>query len=199
MKKLFYIAIIFQCAVMAQAWGSHEPFPQFVQDAIKNAPQDALIGIGTAKMATLNMSKTIAATRARADISQQMNTTIETMVVKYRPKGVDPQVKTAFQETITVALSQSTLQGARIAEEDTDDDGNYWVVVILDKTRVVEEINQAVAESKQKIPEMDSFNPEASMDKVLAQVNKASRKKSRLPNTDTAFDKQKSKESGYSE
>jgi len=38
--------------------------PDFVKQAVKSAPEDALIGIGSAKLASKDQSRTIATTRA---------------------------------------------------------------------------------------------------------------------------------------
>jgi len=142
--------------------------PQFVKDAVKNAPENALVGIGTARMATLSQSRTISATRARAEISRQMDTIIRDMVRDYTAGSeVDHSANIAFQENITVALSQSRLQGAAVVEEDMDSAGNYWTVVMLSKTATVNEINQAVSAAKLKVPAMASFNAEDRMNQAF--------------------------------
>jgi len=142
--------------------------PQFVKDAVKNVPEDAIIGIGTARMASLNQSRTISATRARAELSRQMNTMIRDMVRDYTAGSeLDPKSNLSFQETITVALSQSKLQGASIVDEDLDEAGNYWTVVMLSKTTAVQEINQAVSAAKLKVPAMASFNAEERMNQAF--------------------------------
>jgi len=142
--------------------------PQFVKDAIKKTPEDALIGIGTARAASLSLARTTAATRARAEISRQMNTMIQDMVRDYSASSeVDPKAALSFQENITVALSKSTLTGSSIVEEDTDKDGNYWVVVMLSKTSAVKEINQAQAAARLAVPAMASFNAEDRMNKAF--------------------------------
>jgi len=147
-------------------------FPEFAKKAVKNAPEDALIGIGTAKLASLSQSRTVAATRARAEISRQLNTMVQDMVRDYQASSeVDPQAALSFQENMTVALSKSTLTGSRIADEDSDASGNWWVVVILDKTSVVNEINQAQAAARLAIPAMASFNAEARMNEAFGRVN----------------------------
>ena len=138
--------------------------PQFVKDALKKAPEDALVGIGTAKLATLSLSRTTATTRARAEISRQLNTMIQDMVRDYSAGSeVDPKAAIAFQENMTVALSKSTLTGSVPVEEDYDDSGNYWVVVMLSKANTVNEINQAQAAAKLAVPALTSFYAEERM------------------------------------
>jgi hypothetical protein len=138
--------------------------PQFVKDALKKAPEDALVGIGTARAASLSLARTTATTRARAEISRQLNTMIQDMVRDYSASSeVDPSAALSFQENITVALSKSTLTGSVPVEEDQDANGNYWVVVMLSKTNTVNEITQAQAAAKLAVPAMASFSAEDRM------------------------------------
>jgi hypothetical protein len=146
-------------------------FPDFVKDAIKNTPEDALVGIGMANLASASQSMTISATRARAEISRQMNTMIQDMIRDYTASSeVDKSAALSFQENITVALSKSTLTGSRIIDADFDDNGNCWTVVQLGKSNVVQEINQAQASAKLAVPAMASFNAE---DRMNAAFDKA--------------------------
>jgi len=145
--------------------------PQFVKDAIKKTPEDALVGIGTAKAASLSLARTTATTRARAEISRQMNTMIQDMVRDYSASSeVDPKAALSFQENMTVALSKSTLTGSAIVDEDQDENGNYWVVVMLSKVNTVKEINQAQAAARLNVPAMASFNAEDRMNAAFDRV-----------------------------
>ena len=89
--------------------------PQFVRDAAENAPNDAFVGIGTARSASLSMARTTAATRARADISRQIDTTVEN----------------SEDGTVILTVSKAELTDSKIIGEDLDDEGNYWVVVMM--------------------------------------------------------------------
>jgi len=145
--------------------------PQFVKDALKSVPRDALIGIGTAKMGTLSLSRTAATTRARAEISRQMAKMVLDMVRDYTASsGVDPSTITSFTDNITTALYRAELKGATSFMEDMDDNGNYWVVKMLSKANAVAEINQALAAAKLAVPAMSSFNAEARMDAAFARA-----------------------------
>jgi hypothetical protein len=83
---------------------------------------------------------------------------------------VDPDSTVSFQEVFTRALSSSTLQGASVVDEDMDEDGSYWCVVMLSKTAAVREINQAAAEARLRVPKMASFDAERRMDEAFARV-----------------------------
>jgi len=177
--SLLIIILVVSCASTGKASGGKSSqansgrkvdsrIPQFVRDAITNVPEDALVGVGTARMASLSQSRTISATRARAELSRQMDTIIRDMVRDYTAGSeVDRSAALSFQENITVALSQSRLQGASIVNEDMDDAGNYWTVVMLNKRGTVQEINQAVAAAKLAVPAMASFNAQERMDQAF--------------------------------
>jgi len=138
--------------------------PQEVRNAIRNAPEDALVGVGTARMQSLSQSRTISSTRARAELSRQMDTIVRDMVRDYTAGSeVDTSAALSFQENITVALSQSRLQGSSIVDEVEDERGNYWTIVMLNKTGTVNEINQAVSAAKLRVPAMASFDAERRM------------------------------------
>ena len=58
-------------------------WPPAIAAFMRDAPDDVLYGIGVANMATLAHSRTMAATRARAEIARQMGVMIEDMVRDY--------------------------------------------------------------------------------------------------------------------
>ncbi|MCL2809372.1 MAG: hypothetical protein FWD24_04815 [Treponema sp.] len=181
MKKTLFVtiticlltALIMSCASTGNSSSGNarrvdSRLPAEVRDAIRNAPENALVGVGTARMASLSQSRTISATRARAEISRQMDTIIQDMVRDYTAGSeVDHSAVISFQENITVALSQSRLQGSSIVDEIEDERGNYWTIIMLNKTNTVNEINQAVAAAKLRVPAMASFDAERRMNNAF--------------------------------
>jgi hypothetical protein len=138
--------------------------PQFVRDYIRKTPEDALVGVGTASHATLNSRMTYSESRARAQISRQLISVVNNMIRDYSAESeVDPSAVMSFQEQITTTLSRSTLQGAAIVDADEDEKGNFWTVIMLNKTAVAREINQAAAAAKLRVPAMNSFDAEKRM------------------------------------
>jgi hypothetical protein len=115
---------------------------------------------------------TVAQTRARADISRQLNTIIKDMVTDYQASSeVDPASALSYQENITIALSQSKLQGAAVVGIDEDANGNFWAVVQLSKSDVAKEINQAAAAAKLEPAKAAAITAQDRMDKAFAKVN----------------------------
>ena len=151
-----------------------ETVPSFVNEALKNAPPDALVGIGTAKMATLSMSMNIANTRARAEIARQMNQVVMQMIREYTVAAdADPSTALSFQDRVIVALSTAELSGASIIETDFDEEGNCWSVVMMEKFSVATVILHAQTMAKLEVPQMASFDVEALFPNALTSIIKA--------------------------
>ena len=156
-------------------------FPEFVRRAIINAPEDVLVGIGSARLASPAQSRTISTNRARAEIARQMNSIVEDMIRDYQASSeVDPAAAISFQENITVTLSRADVSGARILEQNMTQDQTVWTVVYLDRASVAREINQAQAAARLAVPAMASFDAEARMNEAFA------RQTSALPQARTA-------------
>jgi hypothetical protein len=148
--------------------------PDFVKAAMRNVPEDALVGIGQAKLSSASQSMTFAQTRARADISRQLETMIQDMIRDYTAGSeVAPDASVAFQEQFTLALSKSTLTGSSVVEIDEypAGSGTYWAVVQFGKNNVANEINQAQAAAKLAVPAMLSFDAESRMNSAFDKVN----------------------------
>ena len=168
MKKLSGV-IFAACLVLILAGcATTRGLPKEIDNARKRAPEDVLVGIGNAKMGTVAQSRNIAATRARADLSNAMSSIVSNMVRDYTASSeVDPQAAMAFQENITVTLSRSDVSGAQIVNETEDNDGQWWCVMYLNKAALVREINQAQAAARLAVPAMASFDAEARMNEAF--------------------------------
>ena len=177
MKKIIGIIVVL-CLLLAFFGCASKPpassgMPVNIANARRNAPEDVLVGIGNAKMGTVAQSRNIAATRARAEISNSMDSMVKNMVRDYTASSeVDPDARLAFQENITVTLSKSNLSGAVIQFEEPDDDGQWWTVMHLSKANVVREISQAQAAARLAVPAMSSFDAEKRMNEAFEQLKK---------------------------
>jgi len=145
--------------------------PKEVADLRRNVPEDTIVGVGSAKMANINQSRSIAATRARTEISNTLNVAVKNMVTDaWQSSEVDRDAALSYQESVTQTLSKSNLSGAVIKYEEPDDDGNWWVVMYLSKANLVKEINQAQAAARLKVPQMAAFDALERMDDALAKL-----------------------------
>jgi hypothetical protein len=125
-----------------------------------------LIGIGAYKiggdMSKIGTGKTFAETKARADISWQLQAIVKNMVIDYTTaKEIDPEAALSFQENITQTLSKSELRDTKIVNMDTDANGLLWVVMEYSKSAAVNEVNQAANAAKLAIPAAVAFDKEA--------------------------------------
>lgn len=137
--------------------------PSFVNDAYLNASEDVLIGIGTYKIGNdtskMGTGKTFAETRARADISRQLQTLVKNMVNDYTATSeLDPSAAVSFQENITQTLSKSDLKGAKVVKMDTDDSGLLWLVMEYSRSAAAAEVDQAASAAKLAVPAAAAFN-----------------------------------------
>ena len=171
MKKVTSF-ILLVCAAFAFMGCASEAQSRITR-AQRNAPDDVLVGIGNAKLNSIDLSKTIAATRARAELSNAINSIVRDMLRDYMAASeVDSQEVLGFQESLTVRLSQSNLSGAVIVEELTDKDGSWWCVMYLSKEEISKEIVQAQVAARLAFPAADSFDTEARLNTAFArQVN----------------------------
>jgi hypothetical protein len=127
------------------------------------ASEDVLIGIGNYKigndMTKMSMGKTMAETRARADLSRQLSIIVRNMVNDYTATSeIDPSAAVSFQETVTQTLSKAELKGSRIKTMDTDNNGLLWVVMEYSKSAAEKEVNQAANAAKLAVPAAIAFD-----------------------------------------
>ena len=147
--------------------------PREAAHARRDAPEDVLVGIGTAKLNSLAQSRTMAANRARQEISFTMDSLVRSMIRDYQASSeVDPNAALSFQENISVTLSKSNISGAVVNWEGSDKDGNWWCVLHLSKANVVREISQAQAAARLAVPAMASFDAEERMNEAFEQARK---------------------------
>ncbi|GHU05538.1 hypothetical protein FACS1894147_11800 [Spirochaetia bacterium] len=133
--------------------------PDFVIAAVISEGEDALTGIGKAKLASRSQSMTFAQTRARMEIYRQLNRIIEEMVRDYAAlHNTDPSDAAAFREAAVTALSTIPLTGSSVVEMDSDTDGAFWAVVSLSKTNAAAEIKEAAAAAKLAVPALAAFD-----------------------------------------
>ena len=150
-----------------------ETVPDFVLNAVKKVPPDALVGIGTDKRVSMDMARIGALTRANTSIARQISQTVVVMVRNYSVVSeTDPNEVQLFQERITVASTKMQLPATTTIEEDMDDDGNWWVVVMLDKELVSDVIIYAQDEAAGDFPQMAGFDTTILLPDALAAIAK---------------------------
>ena len=161
---LFFVLI--GCASEKPATAAQGGMPDWVLKARRDAPENVLVGIGTANLGTANQSMNTSETRARAQIVRAMNSMVRNMIEDYTASSeVDRDAVVAFQQEITVALAKANVSGARIADQNKDPTSDaWWTVVYFDKSQASREISQAQSAARLAVPAALAFNAEARMD-----------------------------------
>jgi len=150
-----------------------ENVPEALKKAIREAPDDVFIGIGAAKTAIVTMAIQTATTRAHADISKQINSVVQKMVINYiAGSDASSEDTLLFTETITRQTSNVTLPADDLVGlgTTTDKDGYTWVAISIKKEVVADQISHSVAEEIITIPAMSSFDAKAYFDEVFGET-----------------------------
>ncbi|MFP4637526.1 MAG: LPP20 family lipoprotein [Spirochaetaceae bacterium] len=158
MKRLGYlivvlivVAFVVSCASDAEEEAEPAPAEQAgAPDWYLNPPtaEDALYGVGSAKMSSLDTSRRMAMSRAREDIAFQMNASIEAAIVDYaQESGVDDNNQVInFVENISRQVTETTLEGTTPEEVSQGPDGTIYALMSFPK----ENYRQATGEAFQR-------------------------------------------------
>ena len=123
-SALCLIFALASCTTEKPATGAQGGVPQWVVSARDNAPENVIVGVGTAMLATVNQSMTVSETRARGQVVRAMDSMVRSMVTDYTAANeVDPSVAVAFQQQIETSLARAQLVGARVVEQNADPSG----------------------------------------------------------------------------
>jgi hypothetical protein len=131
-KKLFIfnVFICFCCAVFAQE------MPEEVIDALRNAPEDSIVGIGFAKTDNDWESISLAEERARIDIAKSISSSIRNIVrdniVTYEGS---PDEDIAYQENISEIYANAHIRASNIFSLTKTSDGTWWCVIKAYKSK----------------------------------------------------------------
>jgi hypothetical protein len=124
------LVTLFSCASKEKAAGKGEGLPEWYLSP--PIAEDAIYGVGSAKMSSLDMSRTMAVSRARDDVARQMQVLVKSAIIDYAQEaGVaeDSQVIN-FAETISVQITNTTLKGCRTEKVEEGSDGTLYALVV---------------------------------------------------------------------
>jgi len=139
------LAIIAGCASAPAP--SAAQVPSDIPDFYLNPPtaDDAIYGVGSAKMSKLDTSRRMAIARAREDIAFQMQATIQAAITDYAQEaGVDDNTQViSFVETISKQVTETTLSGAVTEQVAQGADGTVYALVSYSKNGYLESASEA--------------------------------------------------------
>ncbi|MCL2193102.1 MAG: LPP20 family lipoprotein [Treponema sp.] len=181
MKKAFFAALVVavafaaaSCGTAAPAVAPGDPVGDFITEARRNANENALLGIGTARHSNRALATQTATARALADIARQLNVVVSNMITDYiAGSEAEPQAMLAFQESVTQTLARERLVGTRpIAERMID--GEMVVVMELAPSNAATNIMNASESAAALAPHMGAAMWALDrMDQALQQQNMA--------------------------
>jgi hypothetical protein len=106
--------------------------------------EDALYGVGSAKMSTLDMSRTMAVSRARDDVARQLEVLVKSAILDYAQeagRSGEAQV-IQFAETISVQITNTTLKGVRTEKVEQGKDETLYALVVCSLDLLQEEASE---------------------------------------------------------
>ena len=107
--------------------------------AVPPTSSDAIYAVGYAKKAKLQLAQTIAASRARDELSRVLGTKVTNMTKDFIEEGTTGTGKdeigdaTEFSQTVSKQLTDNMLSGSQIDQQEFYelDDGNFEVFVLI--------------------------------------------------------------------
>jgi hypothetical protein len=117
-----FFPVLFSCGADKKS-AAPAGFPDAVKNAIKNVPEDVLLGIGTAKTESDGESILLAEDRAREEIARQLSSYITNTRRDFLLEDGTPA-----EENFTESLTTVTVGGAKVVERVKDKGGNWWCV-----------------------------------------------------------------------
>ena len=157
----------------AAASQQKDPGAEFMAEVRREAPEGAVIGIGTARMATTNQSMVQAENRARVAIARQLDSAIQQMIDDFTASSeIDPSIAIAYQREVSRTLTQSRLQGAYNGPF-TIINGETWFAVYFKKSDATREVNQALSAARLAVPAAAAFNAMTDMEAAFARMHAA--------------------------
>tara|TARA_B100001250_G_scaffold395519_1_gene400512 strand:+ start:76 stop:621 length:546 start_codon:yes stop_codon:yes gene_type:complete len=154
MKKVFLVSISLFLLFSACASTKSNPVKEKdVPNWYLNPPkiEGKYIGVGDAQRPQISLSKTVATTRAKAEISRSIETQMSTMVKSYlQASGMGENASAIeFTEDVTKSVSSTTLRGCQIEKTEIHD-GRVYVMVVYDSDEAIAEAKKAIETEAKK-------------------------------------------------
>ena len=150
--KFALLAFVVLAALLACA-SSGRPIPKDIPDFYLNPPfaEDAIYGVGDAKMSSLSMSRTMALSRARDDVARQVEVLVKNAITDYAEQaGAGRTSQTInFAETVSRQLVEVSLQGVRTVEVAAGKDGTVYALVEYSATSLIDDASGVFKRSEE--------------------------------------------------
>jgi len=106
--------------------------------------EDAIYGVGSAQMATLDNSRTFALQRARDDVARQLEITIKNRLINYYQEGgeVGDTQALQFSENVSKQIVNTTMKGVKTKEVEIGKDGTVYALVEYSTAHLIEDVKK---------------------------------------------------------
>ena len=133
MKLVKYVVLSVVALLVFSCASTGRPDVRELPEFYLNPPvaEDAIYGVGDAKMSSRNMSLTMAKSRARDDVARQVEVVVKAAITDYAQEaGAGNNDQTVnFVETISRQLVEVTLTGVRTVEVVEGKSGTIYVLM----------------------------------------------------------------------
>ena len=133
MRKLSLVVLTVLVGILLYSCAGSSVDTSDLPDFYLNPPlaEDAIYGVGDAKMSSLSLSRTTAVSRARNDIAFQVETLVKAAITDYAQEAgsADDKQTIEFVETISKQIANITLAGAKTKEFYVGKDGTVFALV----------------------------------------------------------------------
>jgi hypothetical protein len=131
LKKILFLVVLLVGGLLLVSCMSSPP-PIDIPDWYMNPPRadDSIFGVGSARLSTLDKSRTMAVARARTDIGFQVETSLKAAIRDYAQEaGVDMGKQAVdFIETVSKQIAEVTLSGVKIEKVAVGMDGTVYAM-----------------------------------------------------------------------
>jgi hypothetical protein len=179
MKKGCYVFLALIIAVMAMGCASSSPTvgtdPSDLPDFVLNPPsqEDAIFGMGSAKLSSDNQSMSIAEARARQSLAFQLNANVQAMITDYsREAGTQNNTASLeFVESVGRQVTQAQLNGVVPVKREKLKDGTWWVLVSYSKADAAKAAAGIIENEASRYAEFKAMDALQRMDDQLSKIN----------------------------
>ena len=146
--SLSFVVLFYGCSSSKPAPAKQKDVPDWYLMPPKM--EGKYVGVGDAKKPQLSLSKSVATTKAQAEISRAIETEMSTMVKDFlSSSGIDDTgTAVEYSENVTKAVSSAALKGCQIEKTEIIN-GRVFVMVVYDAEKAKAEAKRVVeAEAK---------------------------------------------------
>ena len=152
MKSLKFIGLLIVAGLLMFGCATGGVDTSDIPDFYLNPPaaEDAIYGVGDAKMSTLSLSRTMALSRARDDIARQVEVLVKNAITDYAQEAGEGDNKQTieFIETVSRQLVEVTLKGLKTKEVAVGKDGTVYALVEYPINTLLDAANETFARNE---------------------------------------------------